>query len=123
MIATGTKVRVYWNLHKDCYSIQTKTDKDWKVTLHADQVRLQDVQFIVQPGNRDRVRAEQRKNVHAFMVGTWVPDQLGFGIPVRYNPYLHDTFVADGEAIHAAEYVYGFTTPDKHPRLTAIVWE
>jgi len=100
------KVRVYWNLHKNVYSIQdAKTNK---VIDHKDFVRLADVKFTVRKGGQERVRDEMRKNVHAFMVGYLVEqhDYVHFvkAEKVTYNPYKHDTFV---------------TVADETPVLTA----
>jgi hypothetical protein len=36
-------VKVYWNLHRDCFSVQ----QDGLVVCHADQVELRDVTFKV----------------------------------------------------------------------------
>jgi hypothetical protein len=119
-IPAGTTVRVYWNLHKKCYSVQTYVD-GWKVTLHASHVQLEDVTFAVSSAGRERVRREKAKNVHAYMVGKWAPDQMGYGAPITYNPYKNNTFVCDGEPVHEAEFVYGYTSY-KHPRVTAILW-
>lgn len=89
------KVRVYWNLHKNVYSIQdAKTNK---VIDHKDFVRLADVKFTVRKGGQKRVRDEMRKNVHAFMVG-YLVEEHDYVHSVRaekvtYNPYKHETFV------------------------------
>ncbi len=52
-------------------------------------------EFCVQPGGLERVRKEQRKNVHAFIRGKTVeaPDDPGRPQSVYYNPYLYSTFV------------------------------
>lgn len=72
-----------------------------KVIAHADYVKLEDVEFRVRPGGREKVRGEKRKNVHAFVIGDLV-DYCEFpcknipnptGIVVTYDPYKYDTFV------------------------------
>lgn len=94
----GEKVMVYYNLHKQTFSIQ----KSGIVFFHADFVKLRDVEFRVRKGGREKVNLEKRKNVHAFVIGTLVDfcqypcDDLPTepeGMVVTYNPYKHDSFV------------------------------
>ena len=61
----GKKVMVYYNLHKKTFSVSY----DNKVILHADYVKLGDVEFRVRTGGRNKVRTEKQKNVHAFVIG------------------------------------------------------
>lgn len=94
----GKKVMVYYNLHKHTFSITY----EGKVILHADFVKLEDVEFRVREGGLLRVRDEKRKNVHAFVIGNLI-DYCIFpcedllvpqdGVVVTYDPYKHDTFV------------------------------
>ena len=56
------KVEVYWNLRKKYWSVRHKG----KVIKHTRCIRLRDVQWVVQPAGKERVRRENRKNVHAF---------------------------------------------------------
>jgi hypothetical protein len=94
------KVRVYWNLHKDCYSIQDC--KTGKVIAHREALTITDAKFVVRKGGNERVRDEGRKNVHAFIVGRV---SIGRGTAaiwdgakkVTYNPYKHNTFVTVDE--------------------------
>jgi len=72
----GKTVRVYRNLHRKCFSVQTRVGKRWKVTAHVDEIRLRDVSFLVHKGGHKRYLRERRKNVHAFVVGTMV-DSVG----------------------------------------------
>ena len=61
------RVRVYYNLQKDCLSvIDTETGK---LYCHAHRVDLRNAKFRVQPAGRERVLREKRKNVHAYVVG------------------------------------------------------
>ena len=82
-------VKVYWNLHLDCYSMQ----QSGKVVAHADQVELRDVTFRVNESGRQRVLKERRKNVHAFIVG-YLDNALAryWDIKIVYNPYKYDSF-------------------------------
>ncbi len=87
------KVEVYYNLHKHCWSVRHKG----RVIKHCDHIWLTDVEFVVQPAGRAKVLATKRKNVHAFVRGTW--EKLGFsvapnaGVAVMYNPYKYSSFV------------------------------
>ena len=94
------KARVYWNLHKKCWSVQNR--QTGKVELHAYHVVLADAGFTVRKAGQERVRKEGKKNVHAFAVGDAMAAEqdirYAFQIPkqarpVTYNPYVNDTFV------------------------------
>ena len=94
----GKKVMVYYNLHKHTFSVTY----DSKVIMHADYVKLGDVEFRVRKGGKEKVRDEKRKNVHAFVIGKLLDyceypcDDLpvtNFKNIVTYDPYKFDTFV------------------------------
>jgi hypothetical protein len=97
----GKRVMVYYNLHKNTFSIQYQG----KVIVHADYVKLTDVEFRVRKGGKEKVRDEKRKNVHAFVIGNLVeycqfpcdnmPEESS-EIIATYNPYINDTFVIKG---------------------------
>lgn len=94
----GEKVMVYYNLHKHTFSVK----KGGIVFLHADFVKLKDVEFRVRKGGREKVNLEKSKNVHAFVIGTLVdyckypcdkiPEEPTGDI-VTYNPYKYESFV------------------------------
>jgi hypothetical protein len=94
----GKKVMVYYNLHKQTFSVTY----DSKVIIHADYVKLGDVEFRVRKGGKEKVRLEKSKNVHAFVIGTLldyceypcddIPNPPSDMI-VTYNPYKYDSFV------------------------------
>jgi hypothetical protein len=94
----GKKVMVYYNLHKHTFSVT----HDSLVIMHADYVKLKDVEFRVRQGGKEKVRGEKRKNVHAFVIGTLVdyckypcenmPEESNDNI-VTYDPYKYDSFV------------------------------
>ena len=108
----GKKVMVYFNLHKKTFSVSY----DNKVIIHADYVKLGDVEFRVRTGGRDRVRSEKQKNVHAFVIGNLleyceypcenIPNPPSTNI-ITYNPYKHETFVYKdgGQPIYTAKEV------------------
>ena len=100
-IFIGKKVMVYYNLHKQTFSVTY----DSKVILHADYVKLGDVEFRVRQGGKERVRQDKSKNVHAFVIGRLldyceypcddIPSSPS-GKIVTYNPYKHNSFVYKG---------------------------
>ena len=95
------KVRVYYNLHKSCLSVQHMTKKGWRVRQHLTRIALVDVEFVVNEKGRQRVLKEKRKNVHAYVIGTMVeaPQYEDFDPStnetwgITYNPYENSTFV------------------------------
>ena len=116
----GKKVMVYYNLHKHTFSITYNN----KVIMHADYVKLGDVEFRVRQGGKQKVRNEQRKNVHAFVIG-YLDDYCEFpcdDIPepdsnevITYNPYKYDTFVVKSteEPIYKANEIEMINIKDK----------
>ena len=94
----GEKVMVYYNLHKQTFSVQ----KHGIVVFHADYLKLRDVEFRVRVGGKEKVRKEKSKNVHAFVIGKLldyceypcddIPNPSSDKI-VTYNPYKYDSFV------------------------------
>tara|TARA_R110000851_G_scaffold2316_5_gene9103 strand:- start:28 stop:531 length:504 start_codon:yes stop_codon:yes gene_type:complete len=100
-------VRVYRNLHKDCFSVK----QGGLVRCHADSVTLQNVKFIVSKAGQRRVRDEKKKNVHAFVEGyvadtrkadkyvdgEWSDEEIENGFSnwmcAYYNPYECDGFM------------------------------
>jgi hypothetical protein len=95
------KVKVYWNLHKRCFSIQHRG----KVIAHKNEVVIHFPEFKVSEAGRQRVLREKRKNVHAFIVGYYDSDSVSQATYenlelivnedhlVTYNPYKYETFV------------------------------
>ena len=63
------EIRVYYNLHKRCLSIQEKVNGAWRVARYAEQCIVKNAKFKVSEAGRQRVLKEQRKNVHAAIVG------------------------------------------------------
>ena len=90
------KVQVYWNLHQKCWSVVSlEGHRKGRVVAHTDKVFIRDASFVVQPAGRQRVRSEKRKNVHAFVRGTWMTSltENTEWKKIIYNPYKYDTFV------------------------------
>ena len=120
------RVRVYWNLHKKCYSVQDC--KTGRVVTHMKGFTLADAKFVVRQGGRQRVLREGKKNVHAFVTGRI---SLNNGVAtifkgaekVTYNPYKNDTFVFKdtGEPVTEAHVISVFTKdgrPAVYARMT-----
>ena len=76
-------VKVYKNLHKDCWSIQ----QNGLVKAHSDEINLFDCKFLVNEKDRQRVIKTNRKNVHAFVVGHIWDTPFDLSRQVKYNPY------------------------------------
>jgi len=92
----GTKVFVYYNLHKKTWSI--RDCKTRRVIGHSDRVVLNFVTPKVSQAGRERVLRDKRKNVHAGLEGylldpnnMWESPRLAKGI--TYNPYKYTGFV------------------------------
>lgn len=87
------KVKVYWNLHRKCFSVQ----HCGKVVMHVDDITIYNPVFKVSEAGRQRVLREKRKNVHAFVVGDYYRDPVEEFSPqghiVTYNPYKYEHFV------------------------------
>lgn len=115
------RVKAYRNLNKPGVVYSLIDQKTGRVVGYSSDVILQNVELRVQPGGRDRVLREQRKNVHAFAVGDLAsvePEEsqrLAKSVErsqgpwefIRYNPYLFTTFVraADEMPISEADWV------------------
>jgi hypothetical protein len=66
----GFKGFVYRNLHTGCWSVKALSGpKNGLVVLHAKEVLVAEPEFRVSESGRQRVLREQRKNVHAGVVG------------------------------------------------------
>ena len=100
------QVEIYMNVRKfnrgePFWSVRDK--KTGKVIQHEEELVVKNCWFTVQPAGRDKVRAQKRKNVHAWVNGTIMPDvRMNHGNEshypieerrhVSYNPYTHDHF-------------------------------
>jgi len=115
------KYYVYWNLHKDLYSVRYKG----KVILLLNKIVLENVEFKVSKKSRQRVIKQKRKNVHAFVVAEKIlvdcllPEEVGF--KVRYNPYKYSSFVDSEEnPVYKAKLAYLEVIQNK-PSLKAFI--
>lgn len=94
------RVRVYWNLNKNAWSVMSKRI----VISHKDIIVLSNVRFIVSENGRQKVIREKKKNVHAFAEGEIVEaDGLSKDLidekllsyktrQISYNPYKYPCF-------------------------------
>jgi hypothetical protein len=106
-LIVGEKVFVYRNLRNKCLSV--KSVKTGLVIAHRRGVDLTEVDFKVSAKGRERVRREQKKYVHAGLVGFVAPDlSVGLGANrITYNPYKNETFVnRDGQPVFTAPTAY-----------------
>ena len=104
-LGDGTEVRMFRNLTKDTNSVQmyvpnSEGKKRWITVGYIDMIRLDNAQFIVHEKTRQKVVAEKKKYVHAFVKGNWRSSwTLGKGHSrssdvdqVTYNPYKNKYF-------------------------------
>lgn len=105
------QLMVYRNLNQDNWSVKQYINGKEKVTDHFDNLLLKDCTFRVREGGRQRVIKEKQKNVHAFIIGTYVSNQK---LPkmkayrITYNPYTDSFFHYENsrKALDHADYVY-----------------
>lgn len=117
MTSNCSTIRVfcYWNLHKELWSIKAlEGPLKGRVIARQHAVLLRDAQGKVSEAGRQRVLREQRKNVHAGIVGEWVTEWLPgiasqitlIGDRVTYNPYKYTEFIhtVDGSKFEGSAY-------------------
>ena len=81
-------IRCYRNLHTGLWSV-----KQGIVRFHTSEIVLTNARFVVNEVGRQRVLREQRKNVHAYVVGYIYPPVSFIGEEVYYNPYTCSNFM------------------------------
>ncbi len=106
LINTDKPVQVYKNLHTKCWSVR----QSGKVVAHLIYLVLKDCEFRVGKAGKERVRRENRKNVHAYVSGYVCNGRETYDLEhnliesgnadwrwgeVTYNPYKYDSFVDD----------------------------
>lgn len=108
------KHRIYYNLHKKCWSVQEKIPgRGWIVVDHASEILLEDVTFQVSEAGRQRVIRTKRKNVHAFGVGNRIPTPQAYlkdrgWERISYTPYVagHFFYLKDGLPVREARFAH-----------------
>ena len=122
-------VRIYWNLHKKCWSVQDR--KTGRVIRHETTCVLSAGKFVVRKAGQEKVRREGKKNVHAFVRGEWLGVTMAWlpyhdkGKRVTYNPYKYSTFVEalTDEPIHASDLAVLWKEPNVKPKIGAYTHE
>lgn len=88
------KVRVYRNLHKDCWSVKYKGI----VIARPKQIQLKNAKMIVNEKGRQKVLDKKQKQVHAYIEGYWNeksnrrPSFIQRWKEISYNPYFKPFF-------------------------------
>lgn len=103
------KVYVYRNLNRKGVVYSLKSRKTGLVIDRLTNFVLEDCEFKVSQAGRIRVLRNQRKNVHAGIVGTKTNKRLSKTglVKVYYNPYKTDHFISTktGKPVTKAKYV------------------
>lgn len=108
-VEVGQKVLIAFHLHKQCFSIRLASTR--KVAAYTDRIVVSDVRFPVSPYGRLRVLKEKKKNVHAFVLGTYLQEIQNLSRSnfreAYYNPYQVSGFVdrETSRSIEFADYV------------------
>ena len=80
------------------------------VIAHAEYVTLKNAVPRVSEAGRQRVLRDKQKNVHAGIVGEWVPFETPavHTTAISYNPYKGPTFTfrSNGEPYSGSEWVF-----------------
>ena len=91
------KVRVYWNLHKDVWSV--RSCKSGLVIDHKPHMTIRDGYFSIWKSGQKRLREDGKKNVQAFAVGYLMSSKQSSYHDwdrVKYNPYTDDYSMHQG---------------------------
>jgi hypothetical protein len=118
------EIQIYRNLHqsrKDGGAVYSVRNDKGIVEAHESYLTLENCKLRVSAKGNQRVRNEQRKNVHAYIQGVrgqlqpnaWKFKQMGEAVEITYNPHKHKTFIRvdTGEPVYKAQAV--FTNPQK----------
>ncbi|WP_088363036.1 hypothetical protein [Bacillus cereus] len=94
-VSEGEKVKVYFNLHTHLFSMLAMEGKHkGKVVAHGNGIEIENVVFHINKSGQLRVREQQKRNVHAYAVGTFKGiTQTELEGKAYYNPYLTDKFI------------------------------
>lgn len=93
------RVRIYRNLNRKGVVFSVMSMKTKHVIARVKQIYLKDCFMRVSQAGRARVLKQKRKNVHAFIEGTWLKAKprskylaLFYRHLIRYNPYELGSF-------------------------------
>lgn len=102
-LVEGQRVRVYYNLHKQCLSVKDK--RTGLVVAHKSEAHLSNVKYLVSARGLEKIRREKRKAVIAYVEGDYCVE--GYGdldteqwSKVYFNPYVVDEFMVGNVPIH-----------------------
>jgi hypothetical protein len=102
------KVFTYFNLHKMVFSVKAlEGPNKGRVIAHTESIQLTDVTFKVSQAGRTRVLNEQKKNVHAGVIGTFKSFDKASTECLKmayYNPYKTNQFLNGDEVLLTAGY-------------------
>ena len=103
------KSKIYWNLHKKCFSIKTGR----LPVKHSNNFYISGAKFIVNEKRRQKVLRERSRNVHAWIAGEVLPADeklkvVSRPIEVHYNPYRCGRFTIKNDWSNEEEY-YGIS--------------
>jgi hypothetical protein len=109
-LEAGQEIRIYRNIRKNVFSIQDK--KMRRLIGYGNNILLHNVKMCVSKSGQQRVRREKQKNIHAFIIGTYI-NCVDIAIDTEwniayYNPYTTDSFInlKTNEQIHEARLCY-----------------
>lgn len=121
------KVFVYWNLHRNLWSVKAlEGPEKGRVIARMPFVRLSGVAPKVSQKGRERVLKEKRKNVHAGLVGELIEQNIGVCFSnddrVSYNPYKSGNFYycKNPEKIYSGSKYAVLNTWDSKPEVYVI---
>jgi len=110
-------VQVYRNLNKKLHDgdhgpVYSVRGEDGLVKRHTCHLMLEDCSLRVSDRGNQRVRNEQRKNVHAYVQGREMQACnmevfYRLSVPITYNPYKHASFIRSdtGEYVTEADVI------------------
>jgi hypothetical protein len=119
----GQMVKVYYNLHNGLFSIKCK--ESGLVLAHGEHIQIKDPVFKVSEKGRQRVLAEGKKNVHAYVIGSfWGTGELDRDVRsqydgIYYNPKTQDRFTKFGTMIDANSQNYTFVVLEENRKVVA----
>ena len=118
------RVKVYFNLHKKLFSVVAMEGSEkGRVIKHVNEIDLTKCAFRVQKAGRERVLAERKKNVHAYILGHTMDASIKaetLSGEATYNPYKYSTFVdkSDGSPVEYKNYCKLISTNGRAKILT-----
>lgn len=109
-VLPGERVQVYRNLKfKDSIVYSIRDAQTNLVLGHATHILLSKCKFVVSEAGRRRVLREKKKNVHAWIEGSFGvlhagDDQIfNKGYRVYYDPYVNSNFVIHTQGFRNTE--------------------